>query len=177
MNKKQFTAILTNDLNRNLRDIEDFKKLVEVLTPFDGKVFNGHVFKKLPANYVPDIKVITLQYLSNKETGNRFLVCRNWIINVANLERENTWATVGANERVNKINAIMNNPARFEQVYKAYSTIQKLASKMVETIKQAETDDIENFNIPSHWELLKACGIDSDIWSNAKYNGTLRKEK
>lgn len=155
MTEKEFKKLLQDSLKKEFSDLNEFNLLVKASDLNKGKI-NKRLLKYLPENCTFEIK--HLMYYVYFPSGNSHLL--GWInstleLTFESLCKSDSWAKNGAEERISKINDILNNPIRFNDILKTQNKLEKIYKDIKDIYNTYDSLKIDSFYNPVYYELLR----------------------
>lgn len=152
MTTKKFTQILTDRLNQETIDHNEFLTIVEIMKPFEGKRIDKNMEKKLPEGYrlTTDSNGYHIVFNERKHFLGYFSQGNQY--SEENFSKCDAPYNAGAKERAEKLKYILENKEAFDRDFKHFVKIEK-AIKLMAEIKKENKMHTFSYHNPATYEI------------------------
>ena len=164
MKSKDIKAMLIASKQKNESDYNEFLLIQEWAKKESGKKIDGWMAKRLPDGW----KINWRAGMAHIEmpSGNSHLISYGENINPEMMPKYDSWADAGARERIEKIDAFLNDGDAFTEMAEKYLKAASLFNELQEVIGKIGVSSHRN---PIHYEIVKAAGFPDNIFSDIYY--------
>lgn len=168
---KALKTIIQNDIDADLNNIRRHNLIKDFLTLHQGKEYNKRLWNKLPEGmqYDPRARMHHIRIEGKSHLLGYFGDDNE--CNPARLENTDVCHGTAAQNRINKNQAILDDPAQFKRLNAFYSKLKK-AAKIINEINIADSDsffEFGSFLLPCHYDIMRGAGLNPSAMSEILY--------
>lgn len=153
-------------------DLADHELISAALKPLDGHAMTTkRIEKLLPQGWKVIYQYGSTQAVSPRDRLHLMGFYSDTTFKWDQFPARNSWACVGTKERIQQLEGILNEPGMIETVRAVFGGIQKAITDLKRYQGMIERFNLDSFNNPIYYELLRAAGSGSKLMQDIiKYN-------
>lgn len=156
MKNSELKNLLTERLNREKSDLSEFNALLNAVEK-NKWLLNKRILKHLPENCSYEIKYNN--YYVTFPSGNQHLL--GWFngseqsLTPEKLRHADSCYSNGSEDRITKIENILNDKDLFELILKTHNNLEKAVKNLAKIMQSYNKNDIDSFHNPIYYELIR----------------------
>ena len=166
LTKSVIIDMLQKDIADNKRDNEQHNIIYEFLKANDGKKIDGWLIKKLPEGMKHEFRA-GMHNIKDRNNMQHLISYDNIVKAELFHEKYDTWATIGALERIANLEALLSNP---DKLIKTFISLQKTFNTLCVQVKELEAGNLKSFRNPIYYDLLRCITIPTSLISDIQYD-------
>lgn len=166
LTKSVIIDMLQRDIVDNKADHAQHLVIYEFLKANDGKKIDGWLIKKLPEGMKYEFRA-GMHHIKDVNDKQHLISYDNIVKSELFHEKYDTWATVGALERIEKLEALLNSP---DNLIKTFIDLQKAFNILCAKVKTMKSGKLDSFHNPIYYDLLRSITIPTNLISDIEFD-------